>query len=56
MAEDTSKNGFRLTLPEDSLRDDTARFSALVVVIVVVLSLFAGLVGALRLLSVIYWG
>jgi hypothetical protein len=56
MAEDTTKKGFRLTLPEDSLRDDPARFSAHVVVIGVVLALFAGLVGALTLMSVIYWG
>jgi hypothetical protein len=57
MADDTTQNkGFRLALPEDSLRDDAARFTAHVVVIGVVLSLFAGLVGALTMMSVVYWG
>ena len=57
MADETSEtNRFRLTLPEDSLRDDAARFSAHVVVIGVVLSLFTGLVAAVTLMSVMYWG
>jgi hypothetical protein len=55
MAEETSK-GFHFVPPADSLRDDSARFAAHVVVIGVALALALGLAGAVTMMSVIYWG
>ena len=57
MANDVSANkGFQFVLPADSLRDGPERTMAHVVVIAIALSLFLVLVGALTLMSVIYWG
>jgi hypothetical protein len=55
-SESKSGKSFQLVLPEDSLRDDKARFMAHVVAISVVVVMFLTLASALTLMSIHYWG